>query len=733
MTYYPLKWLLFNAKNNLTQVVIDCLSNPWNLTWPETPEEFSDIYQQLKTHLSSDILHLLDTSILSYVFLKKDVISDQVKQWVEKNLNCTVLLSGIAYEDALSARWCATPVVSVNSDNAKITYYLIGTLKKDTDFKGLFCPDWFLKCLKDDSKEAIIDGLKAATISTGINQPLYIFGLRLPGQNIIHGRSLCFPVGLGARAALTGKFPYKNCLATGDLIFDSDRIIIGKVGRISEKSEESNKTSASLFLYPYQNKTHTRSLKNPHSIPVNTFEEGWMWASLFKPENLEDLRNLETALRSKQDFFRTCDSLSPDCLEWAKNQPQVKKYLADIITKKEDLFLLNDLSIKLENCTKNTKGNYDQLFTLAALYNNPLEIETMAQIDPETALLFCSAHLALANHYGNNRLSDLWEVQGIQYQKKAQQSERGQRIFENFVNRCSAIAKRHNRYDFQSELPEIFINTLEKQEDINKRRSHPTDYALGSMYGTIAQNYAFCGHKYLKETRKFITLAQNAFGGGKQDNLKAHWKRQNSYLFFALLDAGKETKDEAGVTLLSLFGKDSWEDVLNTAHVDDLDPFLLFALSRAIADIPEIFPDDIFAAFVQKMWNFFSKKDFHLLETTPYNIHPWQLWCYNLGRILFNAREINQAVLAWNQSLELCLKGEETMQVMALLSLSQLSASGKMERKHSNIVSSVFDLIHSSKTLNKTKFKDIADSNNYETGLRKVFNKTEELFPFNYR
>ena len=134
---------------------------------------------------------------------------------------------------------------------------------------------------------------------------------------------------------------------------------------------------------------------------------------------------------------------------------------------------------------------------------------------------------------------------------------------ESFATFCNHrfICLHHNRYDFRPELPRFVKRILRALEDqygsqceLLQNATHET---LGALYGSIAQNYGFCGPEYLSETRTYCQLSRKVYGEGNAPQLKAHHLRPLNYLVYACLDAG--FPDEAEATLLAYLEMDDWQ------------------------------------------------------------------------------------------------------------------------------------------------------------------------------
>jgi hypothetical protein len=113
--------------------------------------------------------------------------------------------------------------------------------------------------------------------------------------------------------------------------------------------------------------------------------------------------------------------------------------------------------------------------------------------------------------------------------------------------------------------------------------------------------------------------------------------------------------------------------------------------------------------------------------------HPWQLYCYNLGRLAFGLDAEPLARQAWEKSVTLCEAGEEAMKVMALLPLVALWQASMPFEGLADRTTSIIDGIRSSAFLNQDHFKNLLDAKDWQAALTMVANCPEKYFPFNYR
>ncbi len=241
---------------------------------------------------------------------------------------------------------------------------------------------------------------------------------------------------------------------------------------------------------------------------------------------------------------------------------------------------------------------------------------------------------------------------------------------------------------------------------------------LGKMYGTIAQNYGFCGPGYLEKTEEFVIKAQDAFGGGKEPGLKEDWLREFNYLVYAYLDAGEFSKAEEA--LRKYLEIDSTNEVLNIPW-DRWNRFQHAALARFVAETGKGNLNEYFL----RMYRAGSK---------PGRDHPWQLWFFNAGRAIGGSVSRELVRELWRKSLDVAFRLRGPGRAMALLPLAWLYAEGLedegfLKRKTEDVL----EAIKSTKHINRNHFEKLLTCRSFREVLEEVKKSSSVLFPFSYR
>jgi len=153
-----------------------------------------------------------------------------------------------------------------------------------------------------------------------------------------------------------------------------------------------------------------------------------------------------------------------------------------------------------------------------------------------------------------------------------------------------------------------------------------------------------------------------AHGGGEVVEYRDDWRRQFNYLLYGLLDpaetgkSGEATRAAAADEALERY-LDCNRRTLTEASLDRLGSFQHAALARFLADRGE--PLGAYVRWAER----------HLSDRP--RRHPWQLWLYNVGRLLPAMEDQRQA---WRLSLDQCRTAPATIRAMSLLPLAALRA-----------------------------------------------------------
>ena len=320
------------------------------------------------------------------------------------------------------------------------------------------------------------------------------------------------------------------------------------------------------------------------------------------------------------------------------------------------------------------------------------------------------------------------------------------KLVATFFNHC--LVASHNRFEFSPDLPDILEQILkflqtEYQNQCNFDCTiHPV---LGKLYGTLMQHYAFCGPEHIRKSEAYSKKALAALGAKKDNENKADWMRQYSYLTYARLDAGnfsgasKSLAQYLEMTEADVLFSIPSTDLINPAphinysekpgkrlsFVDKLSCWELALVCRFFAQVKDHpFRNPLYEQMLSLNYK---------IETC----HPWQLYTYNLGRIALDLGDEENARHLLEKSRSICLSSTSgpTIRVMALLPLSLMA--DLYEQTSNKEFCKIMDqsqkkVLEASRQLDGNHFAFLQEMS-FENALVKVRENPGGVFPFSYR
>ena len=353
---------------------------------------------------------------------------------------------------------------------------------------------------------------------------------------------------------------------------------------------------------------------------------------------------------------------------------------------------------------------------LLAAILNPEKILTLIRQHPQlvfSGFNWCLACINLYNHIGRIERSEQWTSLAEHLISRVDAQE-----LNRFLNK-EFVATRFNRYDFRPDLPPALCALLEQEENKQEIISG-RNYLLGALYGTLAQNYGFCGPDWLDSLLEMCEKAAPCFGNKHYLNRN----RLKNYQIYALIDSKRAEDALALVNPYLLLspgaGPDQWFQhvlqLLMEKEVNREHSFQAALVLRVLSFIGYALP----------------------LADSLLNIHfcshhPWQLIALNLGKIHYAGNRENEAVRLFHHCLRICLAGGSTMRAMGLLPLAEmhyLGCAGKQEYEQADTIRK--HLVHTN-GLHSDHFSIITDITAAEELLDIVRQQRSVLFPFSYR
>ncbi|HHO49134.1 MAG TPA: hypothetical protein ENN06_11915 [Desulfobacteraceae bacterium] len=601
--------------------------------------------------------------------------------------------------------WTCLPVPACQGDRVSVIWFLLGRLKDPAESGiNIFLPPVPAPEAVEAMERAVqavrnlIPDMRGACFSCSLQDVL---------DEPVGGRSLGLAFGL-AMARLGRGDPWPpGCFATGEL---SPQGEVLPVGRVREKFAAC-RPQVRVFLYP--------------DIGLTAQPD----------ENMAACRNLEDALftlqlvaggmpAGKAELFKACarnDHLLLENFRFLPDSffglPQVSALLREMAGRPAPFLPSMADALVAAAAHNHPGGPY-----LAGLFL-PADIERLAAGHPDldfAAFKWCIGCISFANHRGDIQGAEHWRAMAERLMEGVRGADKLEFLNHRFVG------ERFNRYDFRPEIPADIAVLLEIEERI-QAISPRDNRSLGAIYGTIAQNFGFCGPSYLAELRRYTDLAVAAFGRNQVESL-----RPQAYLIYGLLDAGRF--EEAAARLNGYLGIPEGagpEDALaRVAELVGNNPddhaYQAAVTCRALADIG------------RSGSTAGSRGHLTLIagRTMQRKQHPWQLTALNLARLYRLLGEQNEAERLLRHALDICLSGEATMRVMALLPLAELHHICAAGASDYALAEETGRLLREGTDLNRAHFQPIfRESAQLEPRamLSAVYAARHTLFPFSYR
>jgi hypothetical protein len=700
---------LRDGRSSLIERLMHLDSPPWGeLDEPAFSSSFSEIKAQLDCE--PQLLRLFELHLLAWLLKDRARAPSWASCFLKHQIGLHDHFPGIGLDTLMEGRWTGVPVLMVANGIAAIHDFMVGRIRGQ-NHKNLW-PAWADPLMDESCRNAVRSAARAAA---AIHSPergtvLQVFPMAMAdGLCRYSGTSLGLPVAIGFLKVLTGEKASEKVLATG-AVDENGRV--GKVDGVKEKQGRAAiEEMFSLFLYPDDNDP-TIDPGSMDVLPVSRLEEAWLFSTLHVPGNGRRMLELSRMLDGAPEFLSRMSTVDSQWVKYLADRGKFSGTLRDI-TGSAGYFAgyVSGQKMALESRRLDDALVYRDLIS-AQLFDRA------AAVAPLSAFDFAGATLALANHSGD-----------VAAGREA--SERAGKLFDQAlkgdVNRCADFLNHrfvslHNEYRFEQEFPaglERLLEMLESRHRCQCEFGCPTDRVLASLYGTIAQNFGFCGPGHLENTVKYARMAVDAFGGGEVPEYRGDALRQYGYLVYAGLDAGGH--DDARGNLFRFLDVPGWEQVAGLREQNRLSVWHHTALARFLADTADRQHGPDYLESCSRGRAVFANTD-----------HPRQLWTYNLGRIALNLGCRDPAIAWFRQSLDLCLKTETrpTIYVMSLLPASALWGLGALDTDGDR--QCVTQAVGVALELNRSHFEPLSGSDS-ETALKQVRENPQRFFPFSYR
>jgi len=690
----------------------ELLQSPHVGLWQSLSEDhFSDGFDLLESRLGSDSEtgRLLDLRLITEALLQREGAPAWFIQWVCEHVDVPGYLSPLDWQTCMDGRWDAAPVILVH-ERAYLRYFILGLVGAPD---GTPCwPEW-ADCLLDETAQRGI--LSAMSASTGIYRPElgqrpFCYPLTVPNRNVqFTHASLGLPLSLGFMALLREERVHQDIVASGTVGANGS---VGKVGRLTMKVGYARKAGFKVFLFPSDNRPPPQA-NGVDMLPVSNLAEAWTLSGLYAPGQTGKLLMLGTMLDDPVTFANNCTLVPSEWLAWVHQNGRTQRVMGLI---QASPFLFDTYVERLGTCLN--KGELVQAETLIRLLE-PASVKALAEDAHLSVFKWFSINLSMANHRGDVSASLMWEEEADRLVQRSPVTD-----VEAFADFCNHrfIGSCHNRYHFSPELPGFIKGLLTSLEGQYRSQRQLVENAvnktLGALYGSIAQNYGFCGPRWIEETEGYVRLSQKAFGGGTAPECKDDWLRQFGYLTYACLDAGNF--QAAGNALMAYLEIRDWQEL--RPKLSGLTRWHHAALARFFAESREREKGRAYAEWALPRKSLLCKE-----------MHPWQLWLCNMGRLLVALGDRASAIEYHKESVSLCASGRlgRTVQIMALLPLAALWEGQALAGL--DVTSLEEQIRQGAQDLNPAHFRPVLSEPDFEKVLENVWGRPEGMFPFTYR
>lgn len=676
-----------------------------------SPDENRDIIETLRGTLADRpvLRNLLDRFLLAQWLLHGDALP--AGWWADVLADLPMPERSSPCADR-SRPWRDVPVLIADNRTCHVRRFILAAVfdppDPGLDGRPVSWPDWADAVLSDGSKTAILDAAAACRrmLSKDPAPRWFLYPL-VPANDAVQitGRSLGLPLALGLlSSAMDAPLP-ADIAATGGVSAEG---MMTPVGAVTRKRRTAGREGFSALLCPSENARFPQA-GDPLILPARDLRQAWMIARLYDPARADRLIGFSTALQDPRLFIDAVETVDPEWLVWAREHGYTDAATDAILGTPRLLAALTDRLEAFAYRSDATRAD-----AVADLL--PADrFDSAAKGAPLSAFRWCAANLSIANHRGRISAARRW-------------SERAERLLDaagradisaaaDYFNH--AFIARHNRYHFTPDPPapvRRFLDLLERQYAIQCEFGCPTHPLLGRLYGSISQNYGFCGPDHLERMWGYCEKARRALGEGTVPEFRDEWARHYNYMTYALLDAG-DRKRAAGIFF---------------TYLESDDPEAIFG--RLAGFTP--WEHALAARFLAETGGAHAGRyldwcDAHL-KTPPRTEHPWQLWCVNLGRIAVACGAETAAEGWFRKGLDLCRSPAfgATVRVMALMPLAGLRALNRLDDRE---MRAERDAIRAAAGKLHPGYFDGVFSVPFERALDDVWRRPERLFPFNYR
>lgn len=677
---------------------------PEDLRWPESAEDLEACRRHLEPLLPGEEAHLPWQAVTAALLIHRETAPAWVSTWLTGRVQPSEAGLPLEWEEILGMTWSLVVFPVASGDWAELQRGLIG---RHCRRKGLPpYPSWSPDVLDG---EAVASVRQALGLLEGRFESGFFFWPLVRHRHVprLKGNSLALPLYLAGWGVCVG-VPAGPVIATGGL--DGGGGVL-PVGALDAKAAAAARHGFRALIHPAASRPPLETPPGLELIPVEDLPQAEFHWELCATGSGRDHHYGYLSLQSHERLAANVHLLPRPIFSWSRFDSVYDSLAACIL---DDRSAAERFIDNLEKMQARPDCCMDTLTVLL----EPLSVDRILAMPRERSLQafrLAQVQLVHANHGGFPERASVWSKVCDGLKPGVMEYEEGLNLVADSENR-KFIELRHNRYDFRPSLTEELQGMLENLEALYRFRKACTPGAtlpsLGKLYGTIAQNYGFCGPNFYPEFKEAAARAQEVFGRGEVPAYREDWRRQFAYWCYAALDAGKA--EEARSALESYLG--AAPDALDETAMESLNPYQHAVLARYLADTGETLPA-------------YTRWAFRLVAGCPKG-HPWQLWLYDMGRLL---PEPPDRVEALKRSVASCLRQGPTAQVMALLPLERLRETGEVSEEWlREQVRGVLERLEGS-SLNAGHFRRLLRCASWGEVLDEVAAGKGSLFPFSYR
>ncbi|WP_448383575.1 hypothetical protein [Desulfosoma sp.] len=653
----PARWsldelMVWQSWGRLTERLCHVV-DPRGFVRPEDPETLKDLLPRLKACLDPESFELVLVSSLAAV-LGQDPEAPAAARiaLLASLLTDAADIVPWAPEKLVEAVWTLVPVLADARPHACAVWFAVGIHER---VGAVESPPWWTSVADKQAQEAAAIAARLLRSRTG--HGLLVLPVMSPSAApSLYGPSLALPLYLAAWGLTRGRRP-DRLAATGALKDDGG---VAAVSGVFRKARAARALGCRGLLCPREGVDPEKSTGAAVALlPVKDVEAAeYLWETFEEQTGRNALTDFQR-LSDPEELAHTLHLVDARAGRWHGFRARYRKTVEKIA---QNPALTVQVLERLHKIVRDPHADPDWIERLLEPWDVSC-LQALAEVHPSAAFQAAQIRWAAATRRGDPEEAAQWAGCCEALQPRVLLYPDGLDKVCDFLNR-RLVSERHARYRFDPELPRDVQDMVRRLEEERRRRARngrkPAAPALGKLYGTIAQNYGFCGPEHLEQVRRSVSAAQDAFGSGELPEYRAEWRRQFHYRLHAELDA--EDREAAQRTVQAYL----WTSRPDQRHggpknmpPHEWSPYEHAALARFSAETGAV--DPAYAAWAR-----------HRLEK-PFSGHPWPLWLWNMGRIFSTTDEKRRA---WWQSAEHALRLGPTARPMALLGLAWLYREG---------------------------------------------------------